>query len=130
MENDDSNNVPQGMIDRPGLLNYGLIQVQRTNQTNQQPLPNDTIIRPPELPVIGHSLRNWSGIRRIGDYRPAHTGYPLYIGELVYYNREDRFSNAGQGRADDVNPDIDRTRFVGGLGEFERRDYLRARSNS
>ncbi|RMZ66464.1 hypothetical protein GMOD_00001800 [Pyrenophora seminiperda CCB06] len=40
----------------------------------------DTYILPPVLPVLGHSIRNWSGVRRDGSTVAAFTGFPLNIG--------------------------------------------------
>lgn len=51
--------------------------------------PDDTVIVPPELEVLGHSLRHWSGIRRTGSTAAAYTGYPLNVGRVFkYYRRQ------------------------------------------
>lgn len=45
--------------------------------------PNDTFVLPPKLPVLGHSIRHWSGIRRNGSAAAAHTGLPLNAGRVL-----------------------------------------------
>jgi hypothetical protein len=49
--------------------------------------PDDTFVLPPKLPVLGHSIRHWSGIRRNGSTAAAHTGLPLNIGRVLKYHR-------------------------------------------
>jgi hypothetical protein len=41
----------------------------------------DTYLLPPELPVIAHSIKHWSGVRKNGSTAVAHTGFPLNIGK-------------------------------------------------
>ncbi|KAH7392196.1 hypothetical protein DE146DRAFT_766328 [Phaeosphaeria sp. MPI-PUGE-AT-0046c] len=49
--------------------------------------PDDTVIQPPKLEVIGHCIRHWSGVRRSGSTAAAHTGYPLNVGRVFKYYR-------------------------------------------
>jgi len=49
--------------------------------------PRDTFLLPPALPVLGHSIQNWSGVRRTGSTAAAFTGFPLNIGEAFKYVR-------------------------------------------
>jgi hypothetical protein len=49
--------------------------------------PHDTFVLPPKLPVLGHSIRHWSGIRRNGNTAAAHTGLPLNVGRVLKYHR-------------------------------------------
>lgn len=51
--------------------------------------PGDTFIMPPELPVIGHSIRHWSGVRQNGSTAAAHTGFPLNVGRSKKFVRRD-----------------------------------------
>jgi len=37
--------------------------------------PRDTFVLPPKFPVLGHSIRHWSGVRRTGSTAAATTGY-------------------------------------------------------
>lgn len=48
---------------------------------------SDTVLHPPKLEVIGHCLRNWSGVRRSGSTAAAHTGYPLNVGRVKKFYR-------------------------------------------
>ncbi|KAI2482128.1 hypothetical protein Ptr902_06509 [Pyrenophora tritici-repentis] len=36
---------------------------------------------PPVLPVLGHTARHWSGVRKNGSTAAAFTGFPLNIGK-------------------------------------------------
>ncbi|KAG9190809.1 hypothetical protein G6011_08897 [Alternaria panax] len=49
--------------------------------------PCDTYILPPELPVLGHSIRHWSGVRHNQSTAAAHTGFPLNIGKYKKFIR-------------------------------------------
>ncbi|KAL6709348.1 hypothetical protein ACN47E_001755 [Coniothyrium glycines] len=40
----------------------------------------DTLIMPPALPVLGHCVQHWSGVRRNGSTAAAYTGFPLNVG--------------------------------------------------
>jgi hypothetical protein len=39
----------------------------------------DTYLLPPKLPVLGHSIRHWSGVRRNQSIAAAYTSFPLNI---------------------------------------------------
>ena len=43
--------------------------------------PADTYLLPLKLPVIAHSIKNWSGVRRNGSAAAAYTGFSLNIGK-------------------------------------------------
>jgi hypothetical protein len=58
-----------------GYVNYVDIPAHRPR------FPDDTYLLPPELPVIGHSIRHWSGVRLNGSTAAAYTGFPLNIGK-------------------------------------------------
>ncbi|KAI4629501.1 uncharacterized protein J4E87_003765 [Alternaria ethzedia] len=47
----------------------------------------DTYLLPPELPVIGHSIKHWSGVRKKGSTAAAHNGFPLNIGKYKKFIR-------------------------------------------
>tara|TARA_R110002003_G_scaffold103_9_gene8174 strand:+ start:5245 stop:6606 length:1362 start_codon:yes stop_codon:yes gene_type:complete len=49
--------------------------------------PDDTVIVPARLEVLGHCIRHWSGVRRNGSTAAAHTGYPLNVGRIRKYYR-------------------------------------------
>jgi len=51
--------------------------------------PTDTFVLPPRLPVLAHSIRHWSDVRRNGSTAAAHTGYPLNVGRVKKYYRRD-----------------------------------------
>ncbi|KAH8701317.1 hypothetical protein GQ44DRAFT_717857 [Phaeosphaeriaceae sp. PMI808] len=60
-----------------------------------------TVVIPPKLPVLGHSIRNWSGVRRDGKTSTAYTGYPLNIGRVKKFyrrNGQDQIKNEKRGR--------------------------------
>ncbi|CAO2653161.1 Nn.00g025720.m01.CDS01 [Neocucurbitaria sp. VM-36] len=59
-----------------------------TENGNRQDYPNDTFIVPPELPVLGHCIKHWSGIRSNGSTAAAYTGYPLNVGESRWSTSE------------------------------------------
>ncbi|KAF2798748.1 hypothetical protein K505DRAFT_224273, partial [Melanomma pulvis-pyrius CBS 109.77] len=74
-ENDGDNDNPPNTQDRVNPLRYQLENPGRLDH------PRDTVLIPPKLPVLGHSIKNWSGVRyRNGDARAAHVGYPLNVG--------------------------------------------------
>ncbi|EOA90067.1 uncharacterized protein SETTUDRAFT_102576 [Exserohilum turcica Et28A] len=52
-------------------------------------LVHDTYILPPELAVLGHCVRHWSGVRRNGSVAAAHTGFPLNTGLSRTFVRRD-----------------------------------------
>jgi hypothetical protein len=59
---------------------------------NRKDYSRDTYILPPELPVIGHSIKHWSGVRQNQSTAAAHTGFPLNIGKykkLIRRNSKD-----------------------------------------
>lgn len=60
-----------------------------TEDADRKRFQDDTVTVPPELPVIGHCIRHWSGVRENGDVRATHLGYPLHIGKMTYYERHD-----------------------------------------
>jgi hypothetical protein len=64
-----------------GYVDYISIPAYRVN------FPDDRYLLPPELPVIGHSIRHWSGVRRNGSTAAAHTGFPLNIGKYKKFIR-------------------------------------------
>jgi hypothetical protein len=66
-----------------GYINYVDIPAHRTR------FPDDTYLLPPELPVIGHSIRHWSGVRLNGSTAAAYTGFPLNIGKNKKFVRTD-----------------------------------------
>ncbi|KAH6875613.1 hypothetical protein BKA58DRAFT_467384 [Alternaria rosae] len=51
------------------------------------PYDKDTYLLPPELPVIGHSIKHWSGVRWNGSTAAAHNGFPLNIGKYKKFIR-------------------------------------------
>ena len=51
------------------------------------PYEEDTYLLPPELPVIGHSIKHWSGVRKKGSTVAAHNGFPLNIGKYKKFIR-------------------------------------------
>ncbi|KAH9861249.1 hypothetical protein IAQ61_010986 [Plenodomus lingam] len=57
---------------------------------NRERYPADTIILPPELPVLGHSIKNWSGLRSNDSAVAAFTGFPLNIGKSYKFIRRNR----------------------------------------
>ncbi|KAI4688734.1 uncharacterized protein J4E84_004664 [Alternaria hordeiaustralica] len=52
-----------------------------------KPYDEDKFILPPELPVIGHSIKHWSGVRKKGSTAAAHNGFPLNIGKYKKFIR-------------------------------------------
>jgi len=52
-----------------------------------KPYDEDTYLLPPELPVIGHSIKHWSGVRKNGSTAAAHNGFPLNIGKYKKFIR-------------------------------------------
>ncbi|KAI4658745.1 uncharacterized protein J4E79_006504 [Alternaria viburni] len=52
-----------------------------------KPYDEDTYLLPPELPVIGHSIKHWSGVRKKGSTAAAHNGFPLNIGKYKKFIR-------------------------------------------
>ncbi|KAF2875644.1 hypothetical protein BDV95DRAFT_562320 [Massariosphaeria phaeospora] len=51
--------------------------------TNRKATPrDDTIIVPPKLPVLGHSIKHWSGLRGDDDAAAARTDFPLNVGKM------------------------------------------------
>ncbi|CAN9380829.1 unnamed protein product [Alternaria alternata] len=48
---------------------------------------HDTYILPPELPVLGHTIKHWSGVRQNQSTAAAHTGFPLNIGKYKKFIR-------------------------------------------
>ena len=57
------------------------------DKANGGSYPNDTAIMPPERPVIGHSIRHWTGLLRNGSTAAAYTGFPLNTGRSRKYFR-------------------------------------------
>jgi len=53
----------------------------------REKFPKDTYLLPPELPVIGHSIKHWSGVRKNGSTAAAHNGFPLNIGKYKKFIR-------------------------------------------
>ncbi|KAI4628742.1 hypothetical protein J4E83_003295 [Alternaria metachromatica] len=53
----------------------------------EKPYDEDKFILPPELPVIGHSIKHWSGVRKNGSTAAAHNGFPLNIGKYKKFIR-------------------------------------------
>ncbi|EUC41345.1 hypothetical protein COCMIDRAFT_106413 [Bipolaris oryzae ATCC 44560] len=43
-------------------------------------LGKDSCLLPPVLPVLGHCIRHWSGVRKNGGTAAAYTGLPLNVG--------------------------------------------------
>jgi len=54
---------------------------------HRKDFPRDTVVLPPKLPILGHSIRHWSGIRRNGSTAAAHNGLPLDVGRVLKYYR-------------------------------------------
>jgi hypothetical protein len=48
-----------------------------------------TYLLPPELPVIAHSIKHWSGVRKNGSTAAAHTGFPLNVERYKKFTRRD-----------------------------------------
>jgi hypothetical protein len=88
----------EGKKESPGYLEYDEYDMDRVETTykNGETPPYDTVIIPPELPILGHCVRHWSGVRESGDARAAHVGYPLHIGKMVYYIRELKRKASGE----------------------------------
>lgn len=74
---------------RRRLLEYSSQNGLRTQHVN------DTFIVAPYLPVLGHSIRHWSGIRANGSTAAAHTGYPLNVGKYKKYFRRHATATLG-----------------------------------
>jgi hypothetical protein len=49
----------------------------------------DTYLLPSELPVIAHSIKHWSGVKKNGSTAAAHTGFPLNVGRYKKFTRRD-----------------------------------------
>jgi hypothetical protein len=63
--------------------------------------PNDTFIVPPELPVLGHCIRHWSGVRSNGSTAAAYTGFPLNVGKHKRFVRRDAATQSSGNRVKD-----------------------------
>lgn len=50
---------------------------------------DDTYVLPPKLPVLGHNIRYWSGVRSNGSTAAAHMGFPLNVGLHKKFIRRD-----------------------------------------
>jgi hypothetical protein len=77
-------------------VDYHHLEYGYKNAERSVPYDQDTVIIPPELPVLGHSIKNWSGVRcrdANGDASVAHEGYPLNVGKVLKHWR--RFSTEG-----------------------------------
>jgi hypothetical protein len=60
--------------------------------------PDDTFIVPPELPVLGHCIRHWSGVRRNGSTAAAYNGFPLNVGKHTKFIRRDAVTQNSENR--------------------------------
>jgi hypothetical protein len=78
-------------VSRPGeQLDYHHLEYGYKNAGRRRPHDLDTVIIPPDLPVLGHSVKHWSGVRyrnANGDASAAHVGYPLNVGKVLKYWR-------------------------------------------
>jgi hypothetical protein len=82
-DDDDANPGPVNFINtKRKYLEFAEQEVYRGAD-----FPADTYLLPPELPVIAHSIRNWSGVRTNGSTAAAHTGFPLNIGKYKKFIR-------------------------------------------
>ncbi|KAL7772436.1 hypothetical protein CFE70_002395 [Pyrenophora teres f. teres 0-1] len=61
-------------------LNYAAQPVTRQDV-------NDTYELPPVLPVLGQTIRHWTGVRKNGSTAAAFTGFPLNIGKGKRFTR-------------------------------------------
>ncbi|USP78484.1 uncharacterized protein yc1106_05758 [Curvularia clavata] len=52
-------------------------------------LGKDTYVLPPELPVLGHCIKHWSGVRIDGSVAPKRTEFPLNVGLQRKFIRRD-----------------------------------------
>ncbi|KAH7070617.1 hypothetical protein BKA63DRAFT_476019 [Paraphoma chrysanthemicola] len=63
------------------------LEYSNVKPNSREKYPDDTVILPPRLEVLGHCIRHWSGVRRNGSTVAAHTGYPLNVGRVRKYYR-------------------------------------------
>lgn len=76
--------LPKGEVRE--WLEYKDVHAQRLDY------PDDTVIVPPKLEVLGRAIRHWSGVRRRGKTRAraAYMGYTLNIGKVYkWYTKEE-----------------------------------------
>ncbi|KAH9873285.1 hypothetical protein J1614_005683 [Plenodomus biglobosus] len=97
-DEDDAPSRPRH-VKKDGQMNFAKAGRQTLKfidyPANRSEFPEDTVILPPELPVLGHSIKHWSGLRSNGSAVAAFTGFPLNIGEsykLIRRNSTDRLS--------------------------------------
>lgn len=76
-------------VSRPGW-HYDDVRMLEwsTKNAERKDYMEDTTIVPPSLPVLGHSIKNWSGVCfQGGSNRVSHVGYPLNVGVSMKYWR-------------------------------------------
>ncbi|KAH8639761.1 hypothetical protein IG631_07531 [Alternaria alternata] len=80
-DNNGSNLGPEEWKKKRRYLQYCDFDAKRKDYTH------DTYILPPELPVLGHSIKHWSGVRQNQSIAAAHTGFSLNIGKYKKFIR-------------------------------------------
>ncbi|KAF1843126.1 uncharacterized protein K460DRAFT_356894 [Cucurbitaria berberidis CBS 394.84] len=80
---------PQNQNGKRKFLEYS------TESGIRKQYPEDTVIVPPELPVLGHCIKHWSGVRGNGSTVAAHTGYPLNVGVYKKFFRRNATTALG-----------------------------------
>lgn len=60
-----------------------------TRRVRRGKFGEDTYLIPPKLPVLGHSIKHWSGVRSDGEVARAYTGLPLNVGIHKKFIRRD-----------------------------------------
>ncbi|KAF2477078.1 uncharacterized protein BDR25DRAFT_309384 [Lindgomyces ingoldianus] len=64
-------------------------QLEYKRENAQRPnFPEDERLVPPQLPLLGHCIKHWSGVLEDDTISAAHLGNPLNVG--VVYHRYDR----------------------------------------
>ncbi|KAF1834756.1 hypothetical protein BDW02DRAFT_568722 [Decorospora gaudefroyi] len=90
----------------PKPVNFDKMKRKYLEYTKQQAqrgkFGKDTYLLPPKLPVLGHSIKHWSGLRSSGSTAAAHIGYPLNIGKDRNFTRR-RDGTLGRCVEEDTN---------------------------
>ncbi|KAJ4361804.1 hypothetical protein N0V83_010745 [Neocucurbitaria cava] len=112
---DDSGPEPLYPNMKKEFLDYSTLNGERHD------FPDDTVIVPPQLPVLGHCIKHWSGIRSNGSVAAAHNGYPLNVGRhRKYFLRRD--SDVEHACEEDDTYRLKGRKWQGGLTEEVAKD--------
>lgn len=90
-EEDDNRDLDQQVYLR-GKPRREWLRYTDVRPDERSEFPEDTVIHPPKLEVIGHCIKHWSGVRKSGSTAAAHTGYPLNVGRVFKYYRRNATS--------------------------------------